>query len=230
MAADAFNEMQLRLRRYVADRTAMFSAISHDLRTPLARTRFKIEKVPEPLRNSIARDLDQMEAMITSVLTFMREGAASGSRKPVDLHSLLETLVCETVDAGEHATLGERSDLVVAGDPGALKRLFANLVRNATTYAGSARVLTHTEGADVVVEIQDDGPGVAETDLERVFDPFYRADRARNLDTGGVGLGLAIARAIAREHGGDITLHLRNPGLGAVVRLPLRQTAKAAAP
>ncbi len=227
VAADAFNDMQLRLRRYVADRTAMFSAISHDLRTPLARTRFKIERAPEPLKASIARDLDQMEAMIASVLAFLREGASSTTRKPVDLHSLLETLVEEAIDAGGRASLDERQDLVVAGDVTALKRLFANLLRNATTHAGSAHVTARADGAEVVVEVQDDGPGVAEAELERVFDPFYRADRARNLDSGGVGLGLAIARAIARDHGGDIALKLRRPGLSAVVRLPLHRVPTA---
>ena len=221
VAADAFNDMQLRLRRYVADRTAMFSAISHDLRTPLARTRFKIEKAPVALRNSIARDLDQMEAMISSVLTFLRQGAASGARKPLDLHSLLETLVAEVVDAGGRASLDAPEHLIVSGDLLALKWMFDNLLRNAVNYAGGAHVVAHVEEEEVVVEVQDDGPGVAESDLERVFDPFYRADRARNLDSGGVGLGLAIARAIAREHGGDIILRPRHPGLAAIVRLPL---------
>lgn len=220
LAADAFNDMQLRLRRYVADRTAMFSAISHDLRTPLARTRFKIERAPAALRNSIARDLDQMEAMIASVLSFMRDGVACGVRKRLDLRSLLETVVSETIDAGGFASLEMDEDLLVTGDPDALKRMFVNLVRNATTYAGSARLVARLEANDIVVEIQDDGPGVAEAELERVFDPFYRADRARNLDQGGVGLGLAIARSIAREHGGDIILRLRYPGMSAVVRLP----------
>jgi signal transduction histidine kinase len=224
-AADAFNDMQLRLRRYVADRTAMFSAISHDLRTPLARTRFKIERAPEALRDSIAGDLDQMEAMIASVLSFMRDGTASGASRRLDLRSLLETIVSETVDAGGQASLDVGDDMVVCGDPNALKRMFANLLRNATTYAGSAHVVARPEGVEVAVEIQDKGPGVAEAELERVFDPFYRADRARNLDHGGVGLGLAIARSIAREHGGDITLQLRRPGLSAVVRLPMASAA-----
>jgi signal transduction histidine kinase len=221
VAADAFNDMQLRLRRYIADRTAMFSAISHDLRTPLARTRFKIERAPEPLKEAIARDLDQMEAMITSVLTFMRQGAASGARKPLDLRSLLETLVAEIADAGGAASLDAAEAPIISGDLVALKRMFDNLLRNAAAYAGPAHVLLRVEGSETVVDIQDQGPGVAETELERVFDPFYRADRARNLDSGGVGLGLAIARAIAREHGGEITLRLRHPGLSAIVRLPL---------
>jgi signal transduction histidine kinase len=221
VAADAFNDMQLRLRRYVSDRLAMFSAISHDLRTPLARTRFKIEKASPAVRDSIVPDLEQMDAMIASVLKFMREGAAAAERRRLDLSSLLHTVVEDAVQAGGHATLSDASGLTVDGDVAALRRMFANLLRNAVNYGGGAHVIARLEGADAVIEVQDDGPGVPEAELERVFDPFYRADRARNLDSGGVGLGLAIARSIARDHGGDITLKLRRPGLGAIVRLPL---------
>lgn len=220
-AADAFNDMQLRVRRYLADRTAMFSAISHDLRTPLARTRFKVERAAPDLRDSIVQDLDQMDGMISAVLKFMREGSAAAERQPVDLASLLQTVVDDATDAGGKASLQEVSGLVVSGDPQALRRMFGNLVKNAITYGGGAHVIAHAAGGDAVVEVQDDGPGVAESELERVFDPFYRADRARNLDAGGMGLGLAIARSIARDHGGEVTLRLRRPGMSADVRLPL---------
>jgi signal transduction histidine kinase len=224
VAAEAFNDMQLRLRRYVSDRLSMFSAISHDLRTPLARTRFKIEKAPPAVRDAIVPDLEQMDAMIAAVLKFMREGAATSERRRLDLSSLLHTVVEDAVQAGGHANLSRSPGLTVDGDLQALRRMFANLLRNAITYGGGAHVTARAEGADVIVEIQDDGPGVPEAELERVFDPFYRADRARNLDSGGVGLGLAIARSIARDHGGDITLKLRRPGLSAIVRLPLAFT------
>jgi two-component system, OmpR family, sensor kinase len=221
VAAVAFNDMQLRIRRYVADRMTMFSAISHDLRTPLARTRFKIEKAPDAVRDAIIPDLEQMDAMIGAVLKFMRDGAATAERQRLDLSSLLQTVVNDAVDAGGKASLDETLGLVIAADAQALNRLFANLVRNAVTYGGGAHVVARAEGGEAVIEVRDDGPGVAESELERVFDPFYRADRARNLDAGGVGLGLAIARSIARDHGGEIILELRHPGLGAIVRLPL---------
>jgi signal transduction histidine kinase len=177
------------------------------------------------VRDSIVPDLEQMDAMIASALKFMREGAAASERRRLDLSSLLHTVVDDAVQAGGHVNLSRSPGVTIDGDPAALRRLFANLLRNAVTYAGGAHVVARVEGAEAVVEVQDDGPGVPEAELERVFDPFYRADRARNLDSGGVGLGLAIARSIARDHGGDITLKLRRPGLSAVVRLPLATTS-----
>ncbi len=220
-AADAFNDMQLRLKRYIADRTAMFSAISHDLRTPLARVRFKLERTPDSLKDSVSRDLDQMDRMIGSVLTFMRDGALTGPRRQVDLSSLVETVADEAVQSGGHVEVDEAAGLTVAADVEALKRLFANLVQNAVTHGGAAHVSFSRDHNEAIVEIRDEGPGLAPSEFERVFEPFYRADAARNLDSGGVGLGLAIARSIAREHGGDVRLRSRAVGLSVIVRLPL---------
>jgi len=220
-AADAFNDMQLRLRRYIADRTAMFSAISHDLRTPLARIRFKIERAPGGLKDSVARDLDQMDRMIGSVLTFMRDGALTGPRQRVDLSSLVELVADEAAQTGAEVVVDEAAGLTVTADVEALKRLFANLIQNAVTYGGSTRVCLRREGCEAIVEIRDEGPGLPQSEFERVFEPFYRADVARNLDSGGVGLGLAIARSIAREHGGDIHLKSNAVGLSVIVQLPL---------
>jgi len=103
----------------------------------------------------------------------------------------------------------------------ALKRLFANLIQNAVTHGGSARVSIRREASEALVEVRDEGPGLPKSEFERVFEPFYRADVARNLDAGGVGLGLAIARSIAREHGGDIRLISNAVGLSVIVQLPL---------
>ena len=158
----------------------------------------------------------------------MREGAATSERRRLDLSSLLGTVVEAALQAGGPANLSRSAGLTVDGDLSALRRMFANLLRNAITYGGGAHVVARAEGPDVVIEVQDDGPGVPEAELERVFDPFYRAGRARNLASGGVGLGLAIARSVARDHGGDITLKLRHPGLSAVVRLPLAIAASPA--
>ncbi len=220
-AANAFNDMQLRLRRYIADRTAMFSAISHDLRTPLARIRFKIERAPDSLKGSVSRDLDQMERMIGSVLTFMREGSMTGPRNRVDLCSLVELVADEIVQSGGDVVVDEAAGLTVTADVEALKRLFANIIQNAIAYAGSARVSFVRSGDDAFVEIRDEGPGLPKSEFDRVFEPFYRADAARNLDSGGVGLGLAIARSIAREHGGDVRLSSNMVGLSVFVNLPL---------
>jgi two-component system OmpR family sensor kinase len=220
-AADAFNDMQLRLRRYIADRTAMFTAISHDLRTPLARIRFKVEKLPDNMKASVSRDLDQMDGMIGSVLTFMRDGALNGPRHRLDLSSLVEIVADEAAHTGADVVVDDSAGLTVTADVEALRRLFANVIQNAVTYGGAARVTLRREGSEAVVEIRDQGQGLPESEFERVFEPFYRADAARNLDSGGVGLGLAIARSIARGHGGDIRLRSNPVGLSVIVQLPL---------
>jgi two-component system OmpR family sensor kinase len=221
-AATAFNEMQTRLRRYVDDRTAMIGAIAHDLRTPLTRLRFRIEGVPDDVRAKMASDLDQMEAMISATLSFVRDATQDGTRTKLELSSLLASLVDDMVDTGADMSL-ERSDkVIIEGDPVGLKRLFSNLLENAMKYGKRARVRVIAEKGAAVVEVDDDGPGVPQAELERVFEPFYRREPSRNRETGGIGLGLAVVRTIARAHGGDAELENREGGgLTARVRLPL---------
>jgi two-component system, OmpR family, sensor kinase len=125
------------------------------------------------------------------------------------------------VHGGGDAVIEDGPDLTVFGDVEALKRLFANLIGNAVAYGEAASVLARREDDEAVVEVRDRGPGLPDSELERVFEPFYRADRARNLNAGGMGLGLAIVRSIALEHGGHVHLEAATPGLRAVVRLPL---------
>jgi signal transduction histidine kinase len=219
-AAQAFNNMQARLKRYVEDRTAMVGAISHDLRTPLARIRFKLEVDP-PDRQAILADVAQMEQMITSVLAFIRDASAPRRRETLDLRSLLECVVDDAALLGGEAEMEEGAPVTVEGDAMALQRLFGNLVDNALKYGASAHIELCSEGDEAVVRVVDQGPGLAPDELERVFDPFYRADAARGLQLGGVGLGLSIARSTARAHGGDVNLAPHACGLTAVVRLPL---------
>jgi two-component system, OmpR family, sensor kinase len=225
-AARAFNEMQVRLKRYVGDRTAMVGAISHDLRTPLSRIRFKLEAArPDP--KSILTDVEQMEAMIASVLAFIRDANAVSQREKLDLLSVVEVVVDDAALVGGAASLVEGEPLTVEGDATALRRLLANLVDNALKYGGAARVRAFARDGAAVVEVEDDGPGMEPQDLQRAFEPFYRADASRNLDQGGVGLGLAVARSLARAHGGDVELLRRRPGpdgrggMTARVTLPL---------
>jgi signal transduction histidine kinase len=220
VAARAFNQMQIRLKRYVQDRTAMVGAISHDLRTPLARVRFRMERAPPELRTAVAADLTQMEEMISAVLSFIRDAGAPGARERLDLLSVVECAVDDAAAAGRDASIVAEAHPVVDGDASALQRLFANLIDNAVRYGKRARVsLRRGEGA-AIVEIADEGPGLPAEELGRVFEPFYRAERARTLNGGGIGLGLAIARSIAREHGGDVRLTNAATGLVAVVELP----------
>lgn len=220
-AAEAFNDMQARLKRYVEDRTAKVGAISHDLRTPLARIRFKLEGADPGLKDAVLSDVSQMEQMIQGVLTFIRDESAPRRREKLDLLSLVECVADDAALVGGDVEVLDFEPVTVEGDPVALQRLFANLVDNALKYGRRARVAVRREGEVAVVEIADAGDGLPPEDLDRVFQPFYRADSSRNLDSGGIGLGLPIARATARAHGGDVELWPAQEGLVARVTLPL---------
>ena len=219
-AAEAFNDMQGRLKRYIDDRTAMVGAISHDLRTPLARIRFKLEGADPELKDSVIADVAQMEQMIGGVLAFIRDESTPRRRERLDLLSLVECVADDAAMVGGDVEILESAPVTVDGDPIALQRLFVNLVDNAVKYGGQARIRIRREGDQAVVEIADGGDGLAPEDLEKVFQPFYRADASRNLDAGGIGLGLPIARSAARAHGGDVELAAAAKGLKARVTLP----------
>ncbi|MCY1647178.1 ATP-binding protein [Caulobacter sp. SL161] len=220
-AANAFNMMQERLRRYVEDRTAMVGAIAHDLRTPLTRLKFRIEAAPEDIRPKLAADIDQMEAMISATLGFVRDTNRPAERTKLELSSLLESVMDEAAETGGDATVERTEKTVIEGDPVALKRLVSNLVENALKYGGRARGRVFSEDGMAIIEIDDDGPGVPPAELERVFEPFYRGEPSRNRETGGIGLGLAVVRSLARAHGGDVVLANRlGGGLRATVKLP----------
>jgi len=220
-AANAFNEMQERLRRYVEDRTAMIGAVAHDLRTPLTRLRFRIETTPDDVRAKLESDIDQMEAMISATLAFVRDTSRPAERTKLELASLLESVMDEAAETGGDATAEESDKIVIEGDPIALKRLVTNLVENALKYGGTARGRVYRQTGGAVLEIDDNGPGVPSSELDRVFEPFFRGEPSRNRETGGIGLGLAVVRSLARAHGGDVTL-LNRPegGLRARVTLP----------
>jgi signal transduction histidine kinase len=226
-AARAFNAMQARLTRYITDRTAMIGAISHDLRTPLARMRFRLERASPDLRREIGQDIDQMEAMISSVLAFMRDDAEAGARQRVDLRSLLECVIDEAEVTGAAVDLEPGEPAEVEVSVLGLQRVFANLVDNAVKYGDRARVRLYVEGDETVTEIRDHGPGLSPDDLERVFTPFYRSVGARTSSKQGVGLGLSTARSIVRAHGGDIRLELPGEGLRVQVRLPVARPGPA---
>jgi signal transduction histidine kinase len=224
-AAAAFNTMQDRIRRFVDDRTAMLAAIGHDLRTPITRMRLRAEFVEdEGLRAKMLADLAEMEAMVAATLAFARDDAAAERAVPLDLAALLRTVADEANDVAgqEVVTLTGPSHLTLRARPVALKRALANLVGNAVAYAGACRVtLGQPEAGMIRIAIEDDGPGIPEDELERVFQPFHRVERSRSRETGGAGLGLPIARTILRGHGGDVTLaNRRGGGLTATVTLP----------
>jgi two-component system OmpR family sensor kinase len=221
-AAAAFNLMQERLNRYVSNRTTMIGAIAHDLRTPLTRLRFRIEAAPDELKAKLSGDLDEMEAMVASTLAFVQDATRQVERTKLEISSLVETVMDEAAETGRDAAVERAERAVVDGDPIALKRLVTNLVDNALKFGSSARGRVFSEAGMAIVEVDDNGPGVPEGDIERAFEPFHRLESSRSRETGGAGLGLAVVRAIARGHGGEVTLQNRpEGGLRARVCLPL---------
>lgn len=222
-AARAFNEMQRRLKGFVEDRTQMLAAISHDLRTPVTRLRLRAEFIDdEELRAKTLADLDEMEAMIAATLSLARDDAINEPRVALDLAALVQTLCDDAADAGRAVSYRGPDHLPFEGRPLALKRAFANLIDNAVKYGAAAAVSLERAKGEVLLAVEDKGPGIPEVELGKVFDPFYRVERSRSRDTGGSGLGLAVVRAAARAHGGDVTLTNRSEGgLKALVRLPV---------
>ena len=227
-AAQAFNEMQTRLKRFVEGRTQMFAAISHDLRTPITRMRLRAEFVEdEEQRTKMLSDLDEMESMITATLQFAREEAVQQPRERFDIAAMLADICAEEAMVGHDVTYAGPDKVRFVGHQGGLKRVFENLVTNAVKYGDRARVGLVKDGGGLVVTVDDDGPGLPGQELEKVFQPFYRLDHSRSRTSGGSGLGLAVVRNIVRAHGGEVRLENRDEGgLRAVVQLPLRKLWK----
>ncbi len=225
-ALRAFNNMQARIQRFVEDRTRMIAAISHDLRTPITRLRLRAEFVDDPEQQAkMLADLADMETMIQATLSFAREEANPEPRREFDLVALLQS-VCEDAPVVElMIEPGGGGPLCYSGQPVALRRGFGNLIDNAVKYGHRARVCLSIGADGITVTVDDDGPGLPEDELERVFKPFYRVEQSRSRDTGGTGLGLSVARTVLRAHGGDVVLANRpEGGLRAIVTLP-RQSA-----
>jgi signal transduction histidine kinase len=200
----------------------MLAAISHDLRTSLTRLRLRMALIEdEEVRAKAERDLEEMQAMLEATLAFARDDAKAGPRVALDLAGLVQTACDAFADAGHDVGYSGPEHLRVHGRQLALRRLLDNLIDNAVKYGGRADVALRVAGDTVEIDIADRGPGIPEAEREKVFAPFYRLEASRSRETGGTGLGLAVARGIARAHGGDVTLHDRpGGGLVATIRLP----------
>lgn len=218
-AAGAFNAMQKRLQRHLGERTQMLAAITHDLQTPVTRLRLRLENVPdEALRERLIGDLGAMQALIREGLELARSAESAEQRAALDLDSLLESVVEDAVEAGAEARFEQGCGAVLMLRPLAMHRLFSNLVDNALKYGHSARVSAEVQDGGVTVRVRDSGPGLAEDELEAVFDPFLRLETSRSRETGGAGLGLTIARALAEKDGASLSLRNHpDGGLEAVV-------------
>ncbi|MDP1932661.1 MAG: ATP-binding protein [Gammaproteobacteria bacterium] len=222
-AAIAFNRMQSRLRRLVHGQTEMIAAISHDLRSATTRLQLRAEMLQdEHEREGLVRVVADMRLMIESVLDFIRGVDPTERPREADVIALLDSLCEDLKEEGYPVTLiapDERA--LLACRPSALRRCFQNIIDNAIKYGDVANIECTVEDQMIVVAVQDQGPGVAEAELQNILRPFYRLEHSRNRDNGGVGLGLAIAQNIVQSHGGQ--LKISNPqggGLRVEIRLP----------
>jgi signal transduction histidine kinase len=225
-AARAFNTMQQRLAAFIDERTRVLAALSHDLKTPLTRMRLRADLLDDDeQRLRFESDLKEMEAMVTQTLEFMRGLGGNEPRQPVDMMALLAALQADHQAMGREVLIEGRTTRPCIGVASLLRRALGNLVDNAVLYGSRATVRVEETPEALVLRIQDEGPGIPETELERVFEPFYRLEASRSRATGGTGLGLGIARNIARTHGGDVVLRNRpEGGLEARLSLPWQST------
>lgn len=221
-AIGAFNDMQASIRGHMRQRTQTIAAIAHDLRTPLTRLRFRAEQAPPALRDKMAADVEEMDGLIGQAMAFVRGEVQAERRERLDLSRLAADCATGFAETGAAVTFSGDTRLLVEGDPDALRRAVANLIDNALKFGDAARVQAARSDGHAVLTVTDDGPGLPEDELETVFEPFQRGERSRNRQTGGAGLGLAVARQAARAAGGDVTLSNRaEGGLEARLSLPL---------
>jgi signal transduction histidine kinase len=229
-AATAFNRMRDRIFGMIEDRTQMLAAISHDLRTPITRLRLQAEFVPDKaLRAQMGADLDQMNMMVRSALSFLKAGQPRRDLTPLDLSSVLETICHQFADAGANVAYDGIDRCTVEGREEELHRAVTNLVDNAIKFGGNAVIRLRVCADRARIDVEDNGPGIPDAEKASVLNPFVRGDAARTMyKDSGFGLGLSIALAIAKSHRGELKLLDRVPGgLISRLELPLADASKA---
>ena len=220
-ASKVFNLMKARINQQMEERNRFLAAVSHDLRTPLTRLKLRAEKINQPeLQADIRSDISEMTSIIDTTLDYLRGNDRPEEECLLDIEALVRSMVEDAEEGGESITVsGKASPLKLK--PLAMRRCLNNLIENALRYGGRTAITIEETDNEVVIRIQDSGPGIPEDQLEAVFAPFYRLDSSRNRNTGGVGLGLSIARDMARKQGGSLTLkNAQTGGLIATLVLP----------
>lgn len=217
----AFNQMNERLQRYVSDRTRMLAAISHDLRTPITSLLLRVEMMPPSTDTQRLKDsLEEMQSMVEATLSFARQLSDNEETSAVDIDALLISICDDLQELGQPVHYDEYGEHIIRCRPINMKRALRNLIENGVKYGQKTNIHLTSSNYGVTIFIKDSGPGIAEDQQEKVFEPFYRIEASRNKETGGIGLGMAIARGIVRQHGGDITLSNEDDGLLVTVFIP----------
>ena len=221
-AANAFLQMRERIQRQISQRTEMLAGVSHDLRTPLTRMKLQLAMLPQSeYAAGLRGDVSEMEKMVDGYLAFAR-GEGSEIPAPISLKNILEEVVEDACRNGADVILEDVTPVTITVREHAMKRALTNLIDNAARHSYEIRVIAREIGELVEISIDDDGPGIPQAHRESVFKPFFRIDPSRNAETGGVGLGLTIARDVVRNHGGELLLsESAAGGLRALIRLPI---------
>lgn len=221
-AIRAFNAMSQRVSAMLEGQRVVMAAVAHDLRSPITSLRLRAEFVSDSdTKDRMLATLNEMQTMTEAVIDLARLGKSSEASRLVDLRALTESLCEDMAETGDKVTFLGGADARALSRVSEVTRALRNLIENAVRYGGGAQVSLTAQGGDVSIQIDDDGPGVPQDQIEALFTPFARLESSRNMETGGHGLGLTISRMIARGHGGDVTLVNRTPcGLRATLRLP----------
>jgi len=221
-ASRAFNEMQVRLRELIGNRMRLLAAISHDLRTPLTLLRLRTEDaVDSEDKERMLATITEMDAMVNAILQYTRDEMTTEPVRRTDLTALIQSVVDDMADAGMDVVFDPAPPVLVDCRSSAIKRAITNLVDNAVKYGHKARVTLRVRAKLAEITVEDEGPGIPEQELARVFQPFYRVEESRNRESGGVGLGLAIAQSLVQKNNGTLSLQNRPAGgLRAQILLP----------
>ena len=218
----AFNGLQGRIKRLIDERTRTLAAMSHDLRTPLTRLKLRLEDVEPATAKAMAADIEELEQICDATLAYLRGEKSGEDARAIDLAALLETIASDAADRGLDVSVSGPRSLAVFGRRLGLKRAFANIVQNALKYGVRAQISMVAVAERAQVQIDDDGPGIPDDKLAAVLEPFVRLDDSRSRETGGAGLGLAIAKANIEADGGTLSLSNRpQGGLRVIATLPL---------